>query len=136
MSESPAERGRLLPFEPDRGKRYHFRKYVEGILWRGISETERERRILETMSRRDPNPTVPPDSPRTTCGSPFTTPRILRFRSPLVGNDRLLADHLMEVLKRKSREKRELEQARTRDGEAAALEPLDTLKGESPATPE
>jgi hypothetical protein len=121
------ETGRLLPFEPDMGKRYHFRKYVEGILWRGVSVTERDKRILDTISRNRVTPTTPPASTRTT-ESLTTGPRILAFCRPLIGNDRLLVEHVMEM-ERERQEERQLE-VRPTEGDANPLEPLDSRRAE------
>ena len=43
---------RLLLFERDPGKRHYFQKYVLGILWRGLSEEEKEQRALEAVKHR------------------------------------------------------------------------------------
>jgi hypothetical protein len=43
---------RLLLFERDPGKRYYFEKYVLGILWRGLSEEEKEQRVVDALRRR------------------------------------------------------------------------------------
>jgi hypothetical protein len=104
------QKGRLLLFEPDPGRRYHFRKYVEGILWRGVSETERDKRIVETVSQRRLNPIITREATRTTGENVTKVATILPFCRPLVGNDRLLVEHLLEVMERKSREQREREE--------------------------
>jgi hypothetical protein len=109
------------------GKRYHFRKYVEGILWRGVSVTERDKRILDTISRNRVTPTIPPASTRTT-ESLTTGPRILAFCPPLIGNDRLLIEHVMEM-ERERQEQRQLE-VRPTEGDANPLEPLDSRRAE------
>ena len=44
--------GRLLLFERDPGKRYYFEKYVLDILWRALSEEEKQQRLLEVLERR------------------------------------------------------------------------------------
>ena len=51
MSERPpqAPRARLLLFERDPGKRYHFEKYVVGIICRGLTDEERQQRVLEAV---------------------------------------------------------------------------------------
>ena len=47
-------KGRLLLFERDAGKRYHFAKYVEGIMMRNLCEAERQEVLLTIIkARRD-----------------------------------------------------------------------------------
>lgn len=45
-------RGRLLLFEPDAARRHYYSKYVVGILWRGLSDEEREQRIMGVLRQR------------------------------------------------------------------------------------
>jgi hypothetical protein len=52
MSELGTEMGRLLLFEPDPVKRHYFRKYVRGVIWRRLSEAERQERIAAIIRER------------------------------------------------------------------------------------
>jgi hypothetical protein len=54
MAEHPLHipSGRLLLFERDPLKRDYFQKYVLGILWRGLSEEEKQDRFLEVVEHR------------------------------------------------------------------------------------
>jgi len=54
MADDPGRipSARLLLFERDPGKRYYFEKYVLDILWRGLSEEEKQQRLLEVVERR------------------------------------------------------------------------------------
>jgi hypothetical protein len=134
MSDSSAAgRGRLLPFEPDRGKRYHFRKYVEGILLRGLSEAERQQCILRAANQRQKVESAPGRKERDLL-EPTTMAKILPFQHPLYGWDRAVWEHCQEMAERRGQEQREQEQTSAGDGDAAAPGPLDNLNGESPAS--
>ena len=45
-------RGRLLLFEADAARRHYYSKYMVGILWRGLSDEEREQRIMGILGQR------------------------------------------------------------------------------------
>ena len=45
-------RGRLLLLEADAVRRHYYSKYVVGILWRGLSDEEREQRIMDVVRQR------------------------------------------------------------------------------------
>jgi hypothetical protein len=52
VSEQRTDTGRLLLFEPDPVKRHYFRKYVLGVIWRRLSEAERQERIAAIIRER------------------------------------------------------------------------------------
>ena len=45
-------RGRLLLLEADAVRRHYYSKYVVGILWRGLSDEEKEQRIMDVLRQR------------------------------------------------------------------------------------
>jgi hypothetical protein len=45
VSDQRSRTGRLLLFDPDPVKRHYFQKYVLGVMWRRLSEAERQERI-------------------------------------------------------------------------------------------